>query len=143
MITELPSDLVERVPSTHPLPVADAVAWLESSSSLHERPDRVVLIGDQAEELFTLCADSQQRDALARSLADLVLWAEGCLAAAGTYPVDIGWGGFDVSPDGRRPYDGDNNIVRTHDIDIAGLNAGSKQLLKEAEATAGKERPLE
>jgi WD40 repeat protein len=42
MTTELPSDLVERVLSSHPLPVADAVAWLESSSSLHERRDRVV-----------------------------------------------------------------------------------------------------
>ena len=38
----LPPELIERVLSRHPLPVADAVAGLAAAESLHEQRDRVV-----------------------------------------------------------------------------------------------------
>ena len=38
----LPKELVERVLAQHPVPVADAVAALESADNLHETRDRVV-----------------------------------------------------------------------------------------------------
>lgn len=42
MSTELPSDFVDEVLSTYPLPIADSVVALEASDSHHQRRDRVV-----------------------------------------------------------------------------------------------------
>ncbi len=57
MSTRLSPELIERALARYPVPIADAVAGLESADSLHEQRDRVV-------EVFR---------AVVRSLAGIVL----------------------------------------------------------------------